>query len=93
MLESSSLSSCFSSPMVMQLQQVCQIFWNLKTSSRRRIYFCPDYPNISEDRFNKCDWEDFHRDAKEDVMLDMPESLERAVETYAFLNASHDVEK
>ena len=32
----------------------------------------PDHPNISEDRFERFDWVDFYKDAKEDLPLDAP---------------------
>ena len=48
---------------------------------------------MSEGRISKCDWEDSHRDAKEDMSLDAPEHLGRVVEMHAFVDSSHSGDK
>ena len=75
LLEVSLLSSHLCLPRIGHLEQVFHIFGYLKESPRRRLYFDPDHPNISEDRFRKFDWEDFYKGVKEDIPSDVPEAL------------------
>jgi len=60
LLEVSLLSSYLASPRIEHLQQVYHIFGYLKLSPRRRLYFDPNYPKISESRFHSFEWEDFY---------------------------------
>ena len=55
LLEVALLSSHLALPRRGHLEQVYHIFGYLKTASRRRIFLDPDYPNISEDRFQSYD--------------------------------------
>ena len=49
------------------LQAVYQIFGYLKKVPKRKLYFDPVSPSISEYRFHKFDWDDFYQDAKEAI--------------------------
>lgn len=89
LLEVSLLSTHLALPRVGHLQQVYHIFGYLKESPRRRLFFDPSHPNISESRFRKFDWVDFYQDAKEDIPLDMPEPLGNEVSIHCFVDASH----
>jgi len=93
LLEISLLSSHLALPRSGHLQQLYHIFGYLKESPRRRLFFDPDYPKISEDRFQKFDWVDFYKDAVEDLPFDMPDPLGRTVEIHCFLDASHASDK
>ena len=44
---------------------------------------------ISEDRFQKFDWEDFYPDACEPIPLDMPRPRGESVQTHCFVDANH----
>ena len=44
---------------------------------------------ISEDRFQKFDWEIFHPDACELIPLDMPRPRSKSVSTHCFVDANH----
>ncbi len=59
LLEVSLLSTHLFLPCDGHLQQLLHIYGYLKESPRRRIYFDPAYPNVSEDRFHSFEWEDF----------------------------------
>ena len=59
LLEVALLSTQLALPRWGHLQQVFHIFGYLKNSPRRRLYYDPDHPNISEDRFARHDWEEF----------------------------------
>ena len=61
LLEVALLSTQLALPRWGHLQQVFHIFGYLKNSPRRRLYYDPDHPNISEDRFARHDWEEFYR--------------------------------
>jgi len=93
LLEVSLLSCHLSLPRSGHLNQVYHIFGYLKHSSRRRLFFDPDPPCISRDRFHNFDWVDFYNDAKEDIPIDMPEPRGIAVETHCFVDASHASER
>ena len=88
-----SLLSChLSLPRSGHLNQVYHIFGYLKCSSRRRLFFDPDPPSISKDRFQKFDWLDFYKGVEEDIPIDVPEPKGNAVETHCFVDASHTSE-
>ena len=93
LLEVSLLSSHLAMPRAGHLQEVYHIFGYLKQSPRRRLFLDPDHPVISENRFKSFDWEDFYREAKEDIPTNMPEPLGKAVSTHCFVDASHASDK
>ena len=51
------------------------MFGYLKLNPKRKIEFDTAHPIIDERRFNKYDWYDFYRGAKEAIPLDCPEYL------------------
>ena len=87
------LSTHLALPRSGHLQQVYHIFGYLKESLRRRLYFDPSHPVISEERFVTYDWVDFYKDEKEDIPLDMPEPRGREVGIHCFVDASHACDK
>ena len=93
LLEVALLSTQLALPRKGHLQQAYHIFGYLKSSPRRRLYFDPEYPNISEDRFTRHDWEDFYRDTEEEIPLDAPEPRGKAVGIHCFVDASHAPDK
>ena len=93
LLEVALLSTQLALPRWGHLQQVFHIFGYLKNSPRRRLYYDPDHPNISEDRFARHDWEEFYRDAEEEIPLDAPEPRGREVGIHCFVDASHAPDK
>ena len=93
LLEVSLLSQHLALPRVGHLQQVYHVFGYLKQSPRRRLFFDPDHPKISEDRFHKFEWEDFYKDATEDIPIDAPEPLGNEVGIHCFVDASHASDK
>ena len=93
LLEVALLSTHLVLPRAGHLQQLYHIFGYLKNSSRRRLYFDPEHPNISESRFQTFDWIDFYKDASEDIPLDMPEPRGREVSIHCFVDASHASDK
>ena len=48
---------------------------------------------ISEDRFQKFDWEDLHPDACEPIPLDMPRPRGKSMSTHCFVDANHTWDK
>ena len=48
---------------------------------------------ISEDRFQKFDWEDFYPNVCEPIPLDIPSPRGKSVSTYCFVDANHAGEK
>ena len=71
------------------LEQVLQIFGHLKSHKKLRIIFDPSYAQIKANRFKRYDWQDFYRDAKEDIPLDMPNPLGKPVVISVFVDSDH----
>ena len=44
-------------------------------------------PQISARRFKKYDWQDFYREAKEDIPHDIPDPLRLPVDTFVFVDS------
>eukprot|EP00980_Cylindrotheca_fusiformis_P023715 scaffold10845_cov79-Cylindrotheca_fusiformis.AAC.1 len=89
LLEVALLSSHLALPRIGHLQAVYHIFGYLKHSPRRRLFFDPEYPDISMSRFHKYDWVDFYKDAKEEMPDDVPVPLGKEVSVHCFVDASH----
>ena len=68
LLETSLLSSHLAMPRVGHLEQAIHIFGYLKTHPKRKLAFDPAHPAINENRFQKCDWTEFYRDASEAII-------------------------
>jgi len=93
LLEVALLSAHLALPRQGHLLQVFNIFAYLKKHKKRRLFFDPDQPSISDDRFAKHDWHDFYRDAKEELPHVMPEARGNSVKVYCFVDASHAADK
>ena len=65
----------------------------MKQVPKRKLYFDPVSPLISEDRFHKFDWEDFYRDSKEAIPDDMPKPRDKIMTTHCFVDANHTADK
>ena len=93
LLEVALLSSYLCLPRSRHLGQVYHIYGYLKQSPRRRLYCDPDFPKISQDRFQTFEWEDFYRGAKEDVPLNMPQPRGKEIEIHCFVDAIQSGDK
>ena len=87
------MSSHLALPIIGHLQAVYHIFGYLKQVPKRKLYFGPVSPLISEDRFHKFDWEDFYRDSKEAISDDMPNPRVKIMTTHCFVDANHTATK
>ena len=79
LLEVTLLSSQLTLPRVGHLQAIYRVFGYLKQVPKRKLYFDPRKPMISEDRFQKFYWEDFYPDACEPIPLGMPRPRGKSV--------------
>ena len=61
LLETLLLSSYLAMPRVVHLDKAFHIFGYLKAHTKRKMGFNPAHPAINENRFHKCDWEEFIR--------------------------------
>jgi len=91
--EVSLLSSHLALPRVGHLHQAYHIFGYLKESPRKRLFMDPDQPAVSENRFHRFDWEDFYKDAKEEMPPDMPEPRGKELSIHCFVDAGHAADK
>jgi hypothetical protein len=89
LLETSLLSSYLAMPRVGHLEQAFHIFGYLKTHPKRKLAFNPAHPDIKEDRFQRCDWTEFYRDAEEAIPGNMPKPRGNLMTTHCFVDANH----
>jgi hypothetical protein len=89
LLEVSLLSSYLAMPRIGHLEQAIHIFGYLKAKPKRKLAFDPGHPNIDEDRFRKCDWTEFYRDAEEAIPPNMPKPRGLHMSTHCFVDANH----
>ena len=69
------------------------MFGDLKQVPKLKMYFDHSKPKISEDRFQKFDWEDFYPGACEPIPLDMPRPRGKSVSTHCFVDSNHAEDK
>ncbi len=93
LLEVALLSTHLALPRQGHLEQVHHIFGHLKQSPRRRLHLDPDCPTISEERFTKCEWTDFHKHAEEAQPPNMPTPRGRMMSTHCFVDSDHAGDK
>ena len=93
LLEVFLLSSHLLLPHVGYLQAVYRIFGYLKQVTKQRLYFDPKIPIISEDRFHIFYWDDFYKDAREPIPLDMQEPRGLSMSTHCLVDANHTGDK
>ena len=56
---------------------------------KRTLAFDPRTPVIYQARFEKCDWTDFYRKAKEPILKRSPTPIGKIVSIHCFVGASH----
>ena len=93
LLEVSLLSSQLSIPHVGHLQAVYRVFGYLNKLPKRKLYFDPRKPMISEDRLQKFDCEDLLPGACNPIPLDMTRPRGNSVSTHCFVEAKHAGDK
>ena len=76
-------------PRIGHLEQALHIFGYLKAKPKRKLAFDPGHPHISKDRFQKCDWTEFYRDAEEAIPPNMPKPKGHGMSTHCFVDANH----
>jgi hypothetical protein len=89
LLETLLLLSYLAMPRVGHLEQALHMFSYLKQHPKRKLEFDPAHSNINENRFQKCDWTEFHRDASEAIPGNMPTARGNCMMTNCFVNANH----
>jgi len=85
------ISTCFASNR--SLTAGIPYFWLLKGVALLSFVLCSHYPVISEDRFERFDWYDFYKEAKDDIPTDIPQPLGREVEIHCLVDANHPGDK
>ena len=93
LLEVSLLSSHLALPRIGNLEAVYQIFIYLKQVPKRRFSSHPKKPIISEDRLQIFDWENFYKEAREPIPLDMPDPRGFSMSTHFFLDTNQAGDK
>ena len=69
------------------------IFVYLKKNLKRKIYLDPDHPKVNESRFQKFDWKDSYKGAKEPIPNSVLEARGRATGLQCFVDADHASDK
>ena len=93
LLEVSLLSSKLAFPRVGYLQAVYRVFGYIKQVHKRKLYFDPRKPIISEDIFQKFDWGYFYPYACEPIPLDTPKPRGKSMSTHCFVDTNHTGDK
>ena len=57
------------------------------------LVYDPSYPKIAHNVFNKCDWSELYRDAKEAIHVSAPEPQGKEVHFCMFLDNDHAEDK
>jgi hypothetical protein len=65
------------------------MFGYLKAKPKKTLAFDPSHPDIDEARFQKSDWQEFYRLAKELVPGDAPEPRGNVVSSHCFVDTDH----
>ena len=87
------MSSHLALPRIRHLQAVYHIFGYLKPMPKRKLYFDPVSPLISEDCFRKFDWEDFYCNSKEVIPYYIPKPRGKIMTTHCSVDANHAADK
>ena len=74
LLEVSLMLTHLALPRIGHLEHLYHVFGFLKENPKLKLDFDPAHPQISENIFQKHDWQDFYRDAKEAIPDNMPEA-------------------
>ena len=61
----------------------------MKKDYKRKLAFDPRTSVIDQARFEKCDWTDFYREAKEPISERAPTLRGKIVSVHCFVEASH----
>ena len=80
-------------PCVGHIQAVYRVCGYLKRVPKCKLYFDPRKPIISEDRFQKFDWEDFYTDACKPIPLNLPIPRGKFLSTHCLVDANHAGDK
>jgi hypothetical protein len=83
------LSSFQAQPRVGHLQQVLHIFAYLKCHEQSHLVFDPNMVDWDESKFEKHDWSDFYRDAREAKPANAPTTRGVPVQINVFMDADH----
>ena len=89
LLETALLSQYLALPREGHLEQVLHIVGYIKSHKKFRIMFDASMPRVNEKWFQKYDWFDFYRDAKEPIPPNMPEARGNPVTISCFVDANH----
>ena len=89
MVEVSMFSSHITKPRSGHSEAAYHIIENLKKDYKRTLAFDPITPVIDQARFEKCDWTDFYREAKEPISERAPAPRGKIVSIHFFVDASH----
>ena len=92
LFETSLLLSYLAMPRVGHLEKTLYIFGYFKAHPQRKLVFDPAHPAINENRFQKCGWEEFYKDAKEAIPGNMPVERANFMSTHCFVHANHSGE-
>ena len=82
LIETSLMSARLAQTRIRHLEQVTHIFGYFKKTSKKKLAFDPEHPQIDERRFQKYDWYNFYLDTKEAITGDMPKPRGNIMSTH-----------
>ena len=89
LLETALMSQHLALPREGHLEQVLHIVGYIKSHKKFRVLFDASQPRVNEKWFQKYDWFDFYRDAKEAIPPNMPEARGNPIIISCFVDANH----
>ena len=89
MVEVSMFSSHLTNPRSGHSEAAYHIIAYLKKDYKRTLAFDPITPVIDQARFEKCDWKDLYREAREPILEIATTSRRKIVSIHFFVDASH----
>ena len=88
LLETSLMSSYLAMPREGHLEQVLHIVGYLKQRKKMKLMFDSSVPSVDEKWFQKYEWFDFYRDAKEAIPPNMPEARGLPITISTFVDSN-----
>jgi hypothetical protein len=89
LLEVLLLSSYLVMPRLGHLEQALHVLGYLKANPKWKLALYPSHPGINKSRFQRCDWTEFYRDAREAIQENKPKPRGNGMSTHCFVDANH----
>jgi hypothetical protein len=83
------ISSYMAAPRIGHLNQLFHIFGYLKSHMKSKMVFDDTRPQFDEQRFTKCDWNEYYPGAEDPLPPNMPQPRGKSVIVSCYVDADH----